>query len=298
MRTHAENRRAVDKRCIGCGRRANVGRVIRRVSGRDVEGQKQKRDEESQVHCADIGRNVRYRQVPKKHYTVRVKVILIATRNAHKVQEIRAILGGQFQFITLGDLPNAPRVVEDKDTFAGNAAKKASELARWISEACQSSLVTCYFVLADDSGLEVDALNGAPGVHSARFAAMDSKENSPDADNNSKLLHQLKDIPAEKRVARFRCVIALAPVTPAKVESASPVCYAEESEQTQLFDGACEGKIIFEPRGKNGFGYDPLFVPDGFDETFAELGDAAKNKISHRSKALEKLKLFFNGGKP
>src|SRR6516162_2789175 len=146
--------------------------------------------------CGDIGRNIRHRQVPKKHYTGRVKVILIATRNAHKVQEIRAILGGQFQFITLDDLPNAPKVIEDKDTFAGNAAKKASELARWVSEACQSSLVTCYFVLADDSGLEVDALNGAPGVHSARFAALDkasasSTGNSPDADNNAKLLRLL-----------------------------------------------------------------------------------------------------------
>jgi XTP/dITP diphosphohydrolase len=229
-----------------------------------------------------------------------VKVILIATRNAHKVQEIRAILGGQFQFLTLNDLPNAPRVVEDKDTFAGNAAKKASELARWVSEACQSSLVTCYFVLADDSGLEVDALKGAPGVHSARFAAMDSRENSSDADNNSKLLGLLKSVPAEKRAARFRCVIALTPVAQDKVENASPVCYAGEQDQTQLFDGACEGKIIFEARGKNGFGYDPLFVPDGFDGTFAELGDDVKNKISHRSKALEKLKTFFaeSGTKP
>ena len=245
--------------------------------------------------CEDIDRNVRHRQVPKKYYTGRVKVILIATRNAHKVQEIRAILGDRFQFLTLDDLPHAPKVVEDRDTFAGNAAKKASELARWISEACQSSLVTCYFVLADDSGLEVDALNGAPGVHSARFAAIDSKENSPDTDNNSKLLRLLKDVPAEKRAARFRCVIALTPVAAGEVESASPVCYAEESGQTLLFDGACEGKIIFEARGKNGFGYDPLFVPDGFGETFAELGDDVKNKISHRSRALEKLKAFFAG---
>ena len=218
-----------------------------------------------------------------------MKKIFIATRNAHKVQEIRAILGGHFQFLTLNDFPNAPRVIEDKDTFAGNAAKKATELARWLA----ANETAPDFVLADDSGLEVDALNGAPGVHSARFAATDAKENSPDADNNSKLLRLLKDIPTEKRAARFRCVIALSPVMAGEVESASPVCYAEEPEQTQLFDGACEGKIIFEPRGKNGFGYDPLFVPDGFDETFAELGDDVKNKISHRSKALEKLKAFF-----
>lgn len=238
---------------------------------------------------ADIGWNVRHRQVPKKHYTGRVKKIFIATRNMHKVQEIRAILGCQFEFLTLNDFPQAPKVIEDKDTFGGNAAIKATDLAGWLA----AKETPPDFVLADDSGLEVDALNGAPGVHSARFAAMDSKENSPDADNNSKLLHLLKDIPAEKRAARFRCVIALTPVSQQKAGNASPVCYAEESEQTQLFDGACEGKIIFEPRGKNGFGYDPLFVPDGFDATFAELGDDVKNKISHRSKALENLKIFF-----
>ena len=242
--------------------------------------------------------------------------ILIATRNAHKVSEIRAILGKQFDVFTLNDFPTAPKVVEDADTFAGNATKKAVELARWLAvaqchydgveEAIPVGLTRWFgarvrpplqnrekFVLADDSGLEVDALNGAPGVHSARFAALDSRENSPDTDNNAKLLRLLKDIPAEKRSARFRCLIALAPVLPQCVESASPVCYADNQE-TQLFDGACEGRIIFAACGQNGFGYDPLFVPNGFDATFAELGDDVKNKISHRAKALEKLKAFFN----
>ena len=214
--------------------------------------------------------------------------ILIATRNAHKVSEISAILGKRFQFLTLNDFPGAPKVVEDADTFAGNAEKKSSELAQWLSVNHHSSTTTCEFVLADDSGLEVEALDGAPGVYSARFAAMDSKENSPDADNNARLLRLLKDFPIEKRTAQFHCVLALTPVPSKKTESASPVCYADEP--TQLFDGVCEGKIIFEPRGKNGFGYDPLFVPNGFDQTFAELGDEVKNKISHRSKALEKLK--------
>jgi len=218
-----------------------------------------------------------------------VKKILIATRNAHKVQEIRAILGNRFEFFTLNDFPGAPKVIEDAETFAGNAAKKAEELATWVA----AKETPLDFVLADDSGLEVDALNGAPGVHSARFAAMDAKENSPDADNNAKLLRLLKDVAAKKRAARFRCVIALTPVAPGKVENASPVCYADEPEQAQWFDGACEGKIIFEARGKDGFGYDPLFVPNGFDATFAELGEDVKNKISHRSKALEKLKAFF-----
>lgn len=221
--------------------------------------------------------------------------ILIATRNAHKVSEIRSILGTQFQFLTLNDFPTAPKVIEDADTFAGNATKKAVELANWLASTQHSTLNTQhFFVLADDSGLEVDALDGAPGVHSARFAEMSSQDNSPDADNNAKLLRLLKYIPADKRTARFRCVIALASVSSDRVESASPVCYADETElQTQLFDGACEGRIIFEPRGANGFGYDPLFVPTGFEQTYAELGDDVKNKLSHRAKALEKLKAFF-----
>jgi len=222
--------------------------------------------------------------------------LLIATRNAHKVGEIRAILGKQFQFLTLNDFPDAPKVVEDAGTFAGNAMKKAVELARWLMEKHPTSNIqhpAPNFVLADDSGLEVDALDGAPGVHSARFAALDKSENSHDADNNAKLLRLLKDVPPQKRTARFRCVIALAPVPQGKIESASPVCFADEFE-AQIFDGACKGKIIFEPRGQNGFGYDPLFVPDGFTQSFAELGEDVKNKLSHRAKALEKLKNFFN----
>ena len=238
--------------------------------------------------------------------------LLIATRNAHKVGEIRAILGAQFQFLTLNDFPAAPTVVEDADTFADNAAKKAVELAKWLAEKHRTSNIehrTLNFVLADDSGLEVDALNGAPGVHSARFAALDrsadggsSAGNTPDADNNARLLRLLKDVPPEERTARFRCVIALVgvpegnvqvtPGVPAHREGSSPVCYADEFEP-RTFDGVCEGRILFAPRGKNGFGYDPLFVPEGFQQTFAELGDEVKNQLSHRAKALEKLKEYF-----
>ena len=230
--------------------------------------------------------------------------LLIATRNAHKVGEIRAILGTQFQFLTLNDFPAAPKVVEDADTFAGNAAKKAVELAKWLAGGIsnfKSQISDSAIVLADDSGLEVDALNGAPGVHSARFAALDrsaggppasSAGNTPDANNNAKLLRLLQNIPPEKRAARFHCVIALAGVPEGKIEVASPVCYADEFEP-RTFDGVCEGLILFEPRGKNGFGYDPLFVPVGYEQTFAELGEDVKNKISHRSKALEKLKRFL-----
>ncbi len=209
--------------------------------------------------------------------------LLIATRNQHKVGEIRAILGARFQFLTLNDFSAAPKVIEDAATFAGNATKKAIKLARWLSN---SSLITRHsslFVLADDSGLEVDALNGAPGVHSARFAALDKNENSSDADNNAKLLRLLKEVPLEKRTARFRCMIAL-------VEINSPAAVAHP----QLSDGACEGKILFTPRGQNGFGYDPLFVPDGFAQSFAELGEDLKNKLSHRAHALAKLKDYLS----
>jgi XTP/dITP diphosphohydrolase len=227
--------------------------------------------------------------------------ILIATRNAHKVEEIRAILGGQFRFLTLNDFPAAPKVVEDADTFAGNATKKAVTLAEWLARNQNpESRIQNGFVLADDSGLEVDALGGKPGVHSARFAALDrsaegSSANSSDADNNAKLLRLLKNVPSEKRTARFRCVIAFVFVPRGKIENKSPVCFADELElQTQLFDGVCEGKIPFEPHGQNGFGYDPLFVPDGFTQSFAELGEDVKNKLSHRAKALEKLKIYFS----
>jgi XTP/dITP diphosphohydrolase len=212
--------------------------------------------------------------------------IVIATRNAHKVDEIRSILGGSFQFLTLNDFPDAPKVVEDAPTFAGNATKKAVELAQWLASDSRFTIHNSRcFVLADDSGLEVDALGGAPGVHSARFAAMDQSAdglsaNSPDADNNAKLLRLLKDVPPEKRTARFHCVIALVQVQSPKSKVQGP----------QLFDGACEGRIGFAPRGKNGFGYDPLFVPVGFEQTFAELGEDVKNRLSHRARALEKLK--------
>jgi XTP/dITP diphosphohydrolase len=121
-------------------------------------------------------------------------------------------------------------------------------------------------------------------VRSARFAALDSAKsgNTPDADNNARLLQLLKDVPLEKRRARFHCVIALV-----AIDSRTAVL------NPQLFDGACEGRIRFAPRGKNGFGYDPLFVPVGFEPSFAELGEDVKNKLSHRAKALEKLKSYF-----
>jgi XTP/dITP diphosphohydrolase len=226
--------------------------------------------------------------------------MLIATRNAHKVGEIRAILGDAFQLLTLNDFPKAPQVVEDAPTFAGNATKKAVELARWLYVAFPPTPhASPLFVLADDSGLEVDALAGGPGVHSARFAAVNAARsgNTPDADNNAKLLRLLQDVPFDERRARFQCVIALVLVPEPKTTSASPVCYADEFD-VQIFEGTCEGRIGVEPQGKKGFGYDPLFLPVGLDQTFAELDEDAKNKLSHRARALEKLKVFFTTPAP
>ena len=140
--------------------------------------------------------------------------------------------------------------------------------------------------------MEVDALNGAPGVHSARFAALERSEaeNSPDAGNNAKLLRLLEGVPIEKRTARFRCVLALTPVLKPHPENASPVCCANEFEmQTELFEGTCEGRIGFAPRGERGFGYDPLFLVPEFGQTLAEIPLDAKNMISHRGKAFRAL---------
>ena len=231
--------------------------------------------------------------------------LLLATRNAHKAGEIRSILGDEFGYLTLNDCPRAPVVKEDAATFAANATKKSVELAEWASSSGVRSAVRrtateggqnalpIAFVLADDSGLEVDALNGAPGVHSARFAALDAGHtgNSSDAENNAKLLNLLRDFPLEKRTARFRCVLALTPVVQPAAEAASPMCHADDLQlKTELFEGVCEGRLDFAPRGQGGFGYDPLFIPIGYQKTFAELGEEVKNQLSHRAKALAKLK--------
>jgi XTP/dITP diphosphohydrolase len=208
---------------------------------------------------------------------------LCATRNLHKVGELRALLGGGHLFRTLDEFPCAPAVVEDAPTFEGNATKKAHEVARWLVASGSVSPTEShegFFVLADDSGLEVDALGGAPGVHSARFAALDTgaSGNSPDADNNAKLLRLLAGVPVGKRTARFRCVIAVAQLRNGEVEAA------------RCFSGAYEGRIELMPRGAGGFGYDPLFVPDGFAESFAELGESQKNAVSHRARAATALR--------
>jgi XTP/dITP diphosphohydrolase len=225
--------------------------------------------------------------------------LVIATRNAHKVQEIRAILGEDFHYLTLNDFPEPPEIVEDAGTFAGNATKKAAGLAKWLGERQRAEVGAPdgeSYVLADDSGLEVDALNGAPGVHSARFAALETGKpgNSPTAENNAKLLRLLAPVTLDKRIARFRCVLALTPVVRTDCESASPVCYADEADlRTELFEGACEGRIGPAPRGQGGFGYDPLFIPVGYEQTFGELPEEVKNRLSHRAQALAGLRQWF-----
>jgi XTP/dITP diphosphohydrolase len=190
--------------------------------------------------------------------------ILIATSNKGKALEIKQILSGlPFTITSLSDLRKpVPEIKETGLTFYDNAFIKAD----WVFDNKPG-----VWTLADDSGLEVDFLDGAPGVWSARYA----HEYASSQENNKKLLHELKNCPKELRTARFRCVIVLR---------------ISESE-TWSFEGVCEGRIAFEPQGTHGFGYDPLFIPDGFDCTFAELGDEQKNRISHRGKALENLKV-------
>ena len=216
--------------------------------------------------------------------------IVIASRNPNKVAEIREILGSKWRYLSLRDLSAAPEVVEDGNTFAANATKKAVQVAEWFCGAGFLEEKDKAWVLADDSGLEVDALNLAPGVNSARFAAMDSGGfgNSTDAENNEKLIRMLASVADTARTARFRCVLAVVPVTGAD-RNASNACKANELELvTQLFEGKCEGHILKQERGMNGFGYDPLFVPNGYGQTFAQLGDTVKNRLSHRAQALAK----------
>ena len=181
--------------------------------------------------------------------------LLVSTRNQHKLREITAILAGTgVELVSLDAFPDAPEVIEDRDTLEGNAAKKSEEL----------HALTGIPTMADDTGLEVDALGGAPGVLSARYAGEDA---SP-ADNRRLMLERMED--TDDRRARFRTVIAMT-----------------TDEGTRLFEGACEGVITREERGKGGFGYDPIFLPDGHAETFAEMDADTKNAISHRGRALQ-----------
>ncbi len=188
--------------------------------------------------------------------------LLISTRNDHKTGEVRKILGHHFLVSDLTSAPEVGEVEETGTTFEENATLKS----------VAASLVVEGWVIADDSGLEVDALDGSPGVYSARFAG----PSCTDADNNALLLKKLERVRGKDRSARFRCVIVL----------------SRAGRKLATFDGTVEGIIANAPRGSGGFGYDPLFIPDGHCTTFADLPPDTKNRISHRARALEKLKAW------
>lgn len=208
--------------------------------------------------------------------------LIIATRNVHKTREIQRILGPDFAIGDLSEHSEIPEVVENGKTFEENAALKAIAASRQLPG----------FVVADDSGLEVDALDGAPGIYSARYAG----EKASDKQNIDKLLGELSrqgvwrnhaschsetgqvgDLPHFPS-ARFCCVLAL----------------ARSDQILGTFEGVVGGIIVDLPRGRNGFGYDPIFLPKGFDQTFGELAPAEKDRLSHRARALEKLRAFLN----
>lgn len=186
--------------------------------------------------------------------------IVLATRNKHKIEEIKTILADLgLEILTLNDFPDVPLLKEEGSTFSENSAQKAQTVFRH----------TKIPALADDSGLEVFYLHGKPGVLSARYAG----DGATDEKNNEKLLAEMRGVAPRRRRAQFRAVLALV-----------------GNEYGETAEGICEGKLAESPRGTNGFGYDPIFIPDGFARTYAELAAEEKNKISHRSKALAKMK--------
>lgn len=193
--------------------------------------------------------------------------LIIATQNIHKLEEIRTILGNIIWELTpLSDLDPDFEVIEDGKTFEENARKKAVSVMEKFG----------YITLGEDTGLEVDFLNGQPGIYSARFAG----EKATYEQNRIKLLHALKNIPIPKRTARFRCTCALA----------FPKSF---NKIIEVFEDICEGHIAVNASGTGGFGYDPIFIPKGYNKTFAELQPEEKNKISHRAQALIKVKEYL-----
>lgn len=187
--------------------------------------------------------------------------IVLATRNPHKAEELKELLKDlDLKILSLSDFPEIPEVDEGSETFRKNAVKKALIVARLIDK----------IALADDSGLEVDALGGRPGVISSRFAG----SGATDEENNEKVLTLLKGVPKEKRKARFRCIIAV----------------AQPTGEVEAVEGTLEGEIGLRPEGKAGFGYDPLFIVPEYGKTVAQLGRDIKNRISHRAKAVEEAK--------
>ena len=187
--------------------------------------------------------------------------ILFASNNEHKLSEVRSILGPDFQVLSLADIGFDEDLPETQDTMEGNAEQKVQHVFQHCGMPC----------FADDSGLEVNALNGEPGVRSARYAGYHGNS----AENMRLLLQKLKGV--EDRSARFKCVLA----------------YIDEKARLHRFEGTVNGSILQEQRGSGGFGYDPLFVPEGYEKTFAEMPDREKNAVSHRTMALTKLAAFL-----
>ena len=190
--------------------------------------------------------------------------LIVATGNPHKVSEFEQLLEGlPFIILSAETYGGMPEVDETGTTFAENAHLKASAL--------RALAPPDAWMLADDSGLEVDALNGAPGVYSARYAGAEAS----DRDNLSKLLGALKAVSVEDRTARFRCVL----------------CIIDPQGRVVYHEGSCEGRIAIQAFRKDGCGYDPIFIPDGYQQSFAELGTAVKSKLSHRARAIEAFRL-------
>jgi XTP/dITP diphosphohydrolase len=194
--------------------------------------------------------------------------LVVATRNAHKTAEIRAMLAGRCEVLDVTSFPGLPEIEESGTTFLENATLKAVGISRELAG----------LVLSDDSGLEVDALGGAPGVWSSSYGG----EEGNHARNNARLLRELAGVPAERRTARFRCTMVV----------------ARGGAVLAHFDGAVEGRILGEARGGGGFGYDPLFVAEGHGRSFAELAPAEKNALSHRARALTKVVAWIGQAGP
>jgi len=187
--------------------------------------------------------------------------LVFATNNQHKLRELQQILGTSFELLSLADIGCTDEVPENHETLEGNASEKAFYIYNKFGYNC----------FADDTGLEIEALNGAPGVYSARYAGPEKSA----VNNMEKVLHEMEKINSRK--ARFRTVISL----------------VIDGQETQ-FEGIVDGEMLREPRGTAGFGYDPVFKPDGYNESFAEMAAGLKNKISHRGRAVEKLVNYLN----
>ncbi len=203
-----------------------------------------------------------------------MKKIVFATNNEHKLSEIRQILGERIEVLSLNDIGCHADIPETADTLKGNALQKAEYVASHYH-------IDCF---ADDTGLEVDALGGAPGVHSARYAGGEGHDSEA---NMRKLLAELGE--NNNRKARFRTVIALI-----ELEDDESTEFPLHFNNTKFFEGIVEGQITRERHGEEGFGYDPIFQPDGYEQTFAELGMEIKNRISHRARAVEKLVRYLS----